>query len=303
MTYLEGETQRVDKRSAEPNSFSWVNAIVLCTKLNSVKYWGVADHLAKSMFRMAPIIPMTPHQVPEVDFNHITTRADIVAAMKTLQTPINPLPMVHHVLGKTHEHPSQGGEPVAVATDVMLDIKQNGIWVAHNKPDPASSRSELFDSFMSMLSPGNARLFGGIEARLRVGAATYCMKTKRGIAGTTETFFTLKPLEEEEIRRYMSPYSLDDLLKTNAALRWEDDTLRKQIQSVNGVPVEDSEFTIELNTLLKQAQGALPEIGNLLGQTNRFRLSGAAGHLNDVAAFARDVLPRQKVGSWGLWHT
>ena len=282
----------------------WMNAIIVCTKPGSRKHTGIVANLAASKFENAPVIPMTPHHVAETNFNHFTTRADLVAAMKTLQAPQDPRPMVHHATGDDTIFQIGDGESVIVANDVMLDIRRrDDRWLAHNKPDALWSRDDIFAMLTSMISPVNAGLSSTIDARLRVGAAAFCANSKRGIAGTNEKFMTLEPLDTNTIRQYMSNYPTPDLLNTNAALRWEDPILSSRICSINGIPIDDPRFSDELSLLVRQAQGSLPEIGDLLTQMNRFRLSGATGQLHEVTSVARGVLPRQDVGSWGIWYT
>lgn len=306
MTRLEDERQVVEDNMErfinEPQC--WMNAIIVCTKPGSRKHTGILANLAASKFENAPVIPMTPHHVAETDFNHFTTRADLVAAMKTLQAPQDPRPMVHHATGDHTIFQIGDGESVIVANDVMLDIRRkDDRWLAHNKPDALSSRGDIFTMLTSMVSPVNAGLSSTIDARIRVGAAAFCANSRRGIAGTTEKFMTLEPLDTNTIRLYMSNYPISDLLNTNAGLRWEDPILSSRIRSINGIPIDDPRFSDELSLLLRQAQGSLPEIDDLLTQANRFRLSGATGQLHEVTSVARDVLPKRDAGSWGVWYT
>lgn len=293
-----------DGMSTAETQQCWMNAIILCTKPGSTKHTGIVNHLATSKFGDTPIIPMTPHRVAETEFNHYTTRAHIVAAMKTLQAPQDPGPMLLHTIGASTTALMMNQEPVIVATDVMLDIKHRGhTWLAHNKPDPASSRDDLFAMLMSMISPVNAGISGLIDARLRVGAAALCVDSKRGIAGTTETFITFNPLEPNVIQQYLNQYSTSELPQTNAAIRWEHPIFRSRMHSINGIPIDDPAFADEFDILVRQAQGALPEIGDLLTQANRFRRSGATGQLHEVTSVAREIFPQQEVGRWGVWYT
>ncbi|GEM_PF-2973251 len=306
MTRPDSEHQNLERhvQKAEETPRCWMSAIILCTKPGSVKHTEIVSNLAVSEFGHAPVIPMTPHKVAETEFNHFTTRAHLVAAIKTLLAPEDPGPMVQHTTGDNTIFQIGGREPVIVANDVMLDIRpRGGMWLTYNKPDPTYSRDEILAMLTSMVSPTNADLSGTIDARIRVGAAAFCRGSKRGIAGTTKRFIAFEPLDTELIKQYMNDYPTPELLKTNAALRWEHPILKSRIRSINETQVGDPGFPNELDVLLRQAQGSLPEIGSLLTQVNRFRLSGATGQLHEVPTVARNVLPSQDVGSWGIWYT
>ncbi|MBI4065540.1 hypothetical protein HY409_04215 [Candidatus Gottesmanbacteria bacterium] len=280
-----------------------IRAIVLCTKPESRKHIGMLRSIEQTGIDGVPIVAMKPNKINETMFNNALARsAHLIAALKALQTPKNPEVMLQAMLGIGYLPRLDQGVDIFVANDVMLDVeRREGDWRVCNKPLPESTPAEIGKLLLSLFGERNAGPHGLIKARIRVGAAVHCPSTGRGIAGGVEQFFDVSPLDSRQIKTYVESQPLPHLLSANAACRWED--MVENIYAIDGIPRDDVEFSGQLDLLLRQAQGSLPEIGTLLNQRAIFDIQQSQGDLtSELRVAAKNVAPDLDVGSWNTWR-